>query len=121
MKEKVLAIALLIILPLAVILNTIILTAQIDETINAINSVKIEESGAKGKAESIFEDFSRKESFLSLTVSHDDLTNIEDCFTEMIGYLSVGDTKNAEVMRNRLIHSLEHLRRLSGFNIDAII
>ena len=40
---------------------------------------------------------------------------------EMIGYLSVNDTDNARVTKNRLISYLEHLRRLSGFNIDAVI
>lgn len=120
MREKVIAVTLLIIIPIAVALNTLLLTKQIDETIDAVTAIEIDKGEAKNEAERIFDDFSRKESFLSLTVSHDDLTNVEDCFTEMIGYLSVGDANNAEVMRNRLIHSLEHLRRLSGLNIDAI-
>ena len=49
------------------------------------------------------------------------MTSIEDCFVEMIGYISVNDIDNATVVKYRLKRSLEHLRRLSGFNIDAII
>ena len=121
MKEKILAIALLIIIPLAVTLNTIILTQQIEKMTNDVSRIDIKKTEAKNEAERVFEDFSRKEIFFSLTVSHDDLTNVEECFTEMIGYLSVGDSNNAEVTKRRLIYSLEHLRRLSGFNLDAIV
>jgi hypothetical protein len=39
----------------------------------------------------------------------------------MIGYLEIGDSDNARVVKNRLTHSIEHLRRLSTFTIDAII
>ena len=62
-----------------------------------------------------------KELFISLTVNHEDLTNIEEGFAEMIGCLSVGDTAGAQITKSRLIDSLEHLGRLSGFNFDAII
>jgi hypothetical protein len=34
---------------------------------------------------------------------------------------ALDDAKGASVVKNRLTDSLSHLRRLSGFNIDAII
>jgi hypothetical protein len=72
-------------------------------------------------AEEIKESFEESEGFISLTVNHEDLTNIEVCYSDLIGYLSVGMTKEAEVTKNRLVDALKHLRRLSGVNIDSII
>ena len=69
----------------------------------------------------LYDEFKKKETFISLTVNHEDLTRIEESFSEIIGYLSVGNADDAMVIKNRLLDSLEHLRRLSGFNIDSII
>lgn len=121
MKQKILAGVLLIVVISAVTANTFILLKQIDSCIEAVENIILEDSEAQNQAEMIFDDFLNKEKYISLTVSHEDLTSIEDCFAEMIGYLSVGDTENAQVTKSRLIHSLKHLRRLSGFNLDSII
>ena len=104
-----------------VVLNGLALKSKIEATIEEIASINIQESGTKVEAERIFDKFLEREHYISLTVSHEDLTIIEDCFCEMIGYLKVGDVDNAEVTKGRLLGSLEHLRRLSGFNIDSII
>ena len=104
-----------------VVLNGLALKSKIEATIEEVASINIQESGTKVEAERIFDKFLEREHYISLTVSHEDLTIIEDCFCEMIGYLKVGDVDNAEVTKGRLLGSLEHLRRLSGFNIDSII
>lgn len=104
-----------------VVLNGLALESKIEATIEEVASINTQESGTKDEAEHIFDKFLKREHYISLTVSHEDLTSIEDCFCEMIGYLKVGDKDNAEVTKGRLINSLEHLRRLSGFNIDSII
>ena len=103
------------------VLNGLTLKSKIEATIEEVASINTQESGTKDEAERIFNKFLNREHYISLTVSHEDLTSIEDCFCEMIGYLKVGDKDNAEVTKGRLINSLEHLRRLSGFNIDSII
>ena len=124
MKEKILAVVLLLAVTGFVITNVFLLDHKISETTRLVNTIQINENdltGTKREAERIFEVFNKYESYISLTVSHDDLTNIEDSFVDMIGYLSVNDVENATVAKSRLIHSLEHLRRLSGFNIDSII
>ncbi|MBQ8302197.1 MAG: DUF4363 family protein [Clostridia bacterium] len=121
MKEKIIAIVLFFLVVISVGLNTFFLAKQIKSVTDNVKSIDITSSGAKDDAEKLFDEYMKKERFISLTVSHNDLTTIEDCFVEMIGYLSIGDTDNAEVAKSRLIHSFEHLRRLSGFNIDAII
>ena len=121
MKEKILAVALLILVIAFVTVNTVILDKQIEEITESVSSLTINSENAKEGAEKIYDDFMKKEKYMSFTVSHDDLTSIEDCFVEMIGFILVGDISNAEVTKSRLISYLEHLRRLSGFNIDAVI
>ena len=121
MKQKILAVVLLVGVLIFVTVNCVILSKMIDEITDAVKKINVSEKDAKDSAEGAFELYNDKAEYFGLTVSHEDLTNIEDCFVELIGYLSVGDSKNAEVTKGRLISSLEHLRRLSGFNIDAII
>ena len=71
--------------------------------------------------EELFSDFERAEKFISITVSHDDLTNIEEGFSEMIGAARAGDTESLVITKSRLGHSLEHLKRLLSINLDGII
>ena len=106
---------------MVVVLNGLALKSKINSTIEEVTSFNIAENTPKEEAERIFDKFIKREHYISLSVSHEDLTMIEDCFCEMIGYLKVGDRDNAEVTKGRLINSLEHLRRLSGFNYDSII
>ena len=121
MKEKIIAILLLILILTYVVINTVMLSNGIEEITNSVKGLDVGNSNSKNEAESIYERYKDYETYISLTVDHDDITNIEDCFVEMIGYLSVEDSDNAKVTKGRLISYLEHLRRLSGFNIDAII
>ena len=121
MKEKIIAVILFFLVVISVGLNTFFLAREIDSVTEDVKAIDVTSSNAKANAEKLFYEYMKKETFISLTVSHNDLTTIEDCFVEMIGYLSIGDSDNAEVTKSRLIHSFEHLRRLSGFNIDAII
>lgn len=121
MKQKILAVVLLIGVIAFVTVNTIVLNKQIGATIARVESLSLEEENAESEARRMYDDYKKKEKYMSVTVSHDDLTSIEDCFVEMIGFLSVGDVQNAAVAKSRLISCLEHLRRLSGFNMDAII
>ncbi len=124
MKEKITAFCLFILVIGFVIFNTIVLDRQIDRLCDAAEKLEISDENigqSEKDARKLYEEFRKKETFISLTVNHDDLTDIEECFSEMIGYLSVGDADGARVTKNRLVDSLEHLGRLSGFNIDAII
>lgn len=121
MKQKVFAVILMIAVITFVSINTIVLHKQIEKIIENVSGLLLDGDDVEEKAKEIHSDYMKKEKYMSITVSHDDLTSIEDCFVEMIGFLSVGDTQNAAVTKSRLINFLEHLRRLSGFNIDAII
>ena len=123
MKEKIFAITSLTFIIAAIAFNTVKMHKDIDSIHNAVSEIKTHEGSEieKRMAESAYMLFKTKELFLGLTVNHDDLSNIEEGFAEIIGYLSVGNTDEATVTKNRLLDSLSHLRRLSGFNIDAII
>ena len=121
MAQKILAICLLVIVIALVITNTLILQNVTESLTEDVENLQLDSKGALDDAIKIDDNFKKKVSFIGLTVSHEDLTNIEDCFAEMTGYLTVGDSDGAKVAKYRLIRSLKHLRRLVGFNIDAII
>lgn len=121
MKEKIISITLLISVAIFSAVNTFILDKAITKTVDDLTNLRLSDDMASEKAQAIYADFQRMQGYMSITVSHDDLTSIEDCFVEMIAYLSVKDVQNAEVIKSRLVSYLKHLRRLSGMNIDAII
>ena len=124
MSTKAFAYVIFILILISVFVNTAMLQKQISEVISNVEELDLNEpdSAAVTKsAERLYDDFKKKESFISLTVSHDDLTNIESAFSELIGYLSVGEFGSAVATKNRLLDSLEHLRRLSDINLEAII
>ena len=121
MKQKIIAVCLFIIIVGFALANTLILQNMTDSMTDEVESLVIDDTQAKEKAKKLSEEFKSQKKYIGLTVSHDDLTNIEDCFAELNGWLAVGDTDNAEVVKYRLISFLGHLRRLVGFNIDTII
>ncbi len=122
MKVKILAAVILILVLLASALNTHFLLHSIDKIETSVEALSFEASAneSKSEAEALFESYKKAEGFLSLTVSHNDLTDIESFFSEMIGYLSVSDKDGAKMAKSRLIDALAHLRRLSGVNISSI-
>ena len=124
MKEKIIAFCLLFLVICFVLINTLVLDRQIKGLYDDTAKIEINDSdiqAAERSVRALYEEFKRREKFISLTVNHEDLTRIEESFSEIIGYLSVGNADDAMVIKNRLLDSLEHLRRLSGFNIDSII
>ena len=121
MKTKIFAVAVLVITLGFVTVNTCLLDGAIGDLYLEVEALDVWDEGALGRAREIYEGFGDSEAFISMTVSHEDLTSIESCFAELIGYLSVGEVKDAEVVKSRLLDSLEHLRRLVGINLDSVI
>ena len=99
---------------LLVVANSFVVRELIDGVIDDVENATSEEY------EDIFENFRRIEKYISLTVDHEDMMDIDLSFAELIGMAKVGDNEGAEVTKSRLRYSLEHLRRLSGMNIDSI-
>lgn len=64
--------------------------------------------------------FSECERYISITVSHEDLTNIEDLFSQYVAESYEGSSC-ASITKSRLINALSHLGRLSDINIDSVI
>ena len=121
MKEKIIALCVLALIVLAIAANAVILDKSIKETIDEVASLSLSAESSYSDAEQIYKKFKEKEKYISITVNHEDLTNIDQCFADMIGNLSAKDSEDAEVAKYRLVDSLEHLRRSCGLNIDSII
>ena len=123
MKEKIFAVVNILLIIGAVTINTVKLHRDIDLIYEEVSILDIgkEDASTMNTAKAVYEKFKRYETFMGLTVNHEDLSNIEESFAELLGYITVGDTEGATVTKNRLLDELSHLRRLSGLNIDAII
>ena len=121
MKEKIAALTLLIIISIAVITNTLTLEKQIKSIESEISRIDIYLQDSENELREIYERYKKKSNYFGLTVSHEDLMNIEETFVETIAYIDIGDTNSAMVAKSRLEYFLKHLRRLSGLNIDSII
>ena len=122
MKDKILAVILLVLTLSLVVTNTLLLKKEIGKIEDSVSALDTREGGSSDDdAKAIYDKFKEKETYISMTVNHNDLTNIEESFAELIGYLSVNDYDGATVIKSRLLDALSHLRRLTGFNIDAII
>ena len=114
MKSVRIAAVVLVLTVLLVIGNSIVVRELIDGVIEDVETAGPEEY------RDIFENFKRIEKYISLTVDHEDMMNIELGFAELIGMGEVGDEEGAQVTKSRLKYSLEHLKRLAGMNIDSI-
>lgn len=121
MMNKIIAAVIMVCVIGFVAANTVILDHMIGEMLENVEKLDFTNSDAKSEADAALEDFKAKEIYISLTVSHEDISNVKDCFCEMIGSLKAGDIDSANIAKYRLKSLIEHLRRLSGANIDAII
>ena len=123
MKIKITAIVIIVLVLSSSALNTLFLHNEIQRLISLTESLKPDEppESALADAEELRVEFMKVEKIMSITVNHNDLTDIEEIFSEMIGYLKVEDYDGARVAKSRLEDALKHLRRLTGLNIDAVI
>lgn len=121
MKYKIAAVILFFIIVIAVWVNTLMLDRNIGRLMDRIDKIDLAEESSFSDFKEVYDEYRIKETYFSLTVSHDDLTSIEECFVEAIGYIKNGDIESADVVKSRLRYFLEHLKRLSGLNIDSII
>lgn len=115
MKSVRIAAVLLVLVVAAVVANAIAVRNIIG---GILHEVEIASEDEYGK---IFEHYKNIETYVSLSVDHEDMMNIELAFAELIGAVDAGDEESVAVVKSRLKYSLEHLRRLSGINIDSIL
>ena len=114
MKSVKIAAVILVLTLTAVIANAIILRNLIDGL-----TAELEEADGE-EYEEVFEHFKRIKTYVGLSVDHEDMMNIELAFAELVGAADAEDEDSAAVVKSRLKYSLEHLKRLSGLNIDSI-
>jgi hypothetical protein len=124
MGTKILAVVILFLTVGFVCINTLLLERTIDGYLGEVEALVTDgeelAKSAKG-ARDLYERFSKSERYISLTVSHEDLTNVEAGFTDLISYLELGMSEEATAAKNRLEDALRHLGRLSVFSFDAIV
>ena len=105
-----------------VIINSVVLRSIIGDTITAVEGAEEKDTEiAKSEYGKIYKNFKQKETYIAITVNHEDMTNIEDAFSEVVGAADAGDLEGMITAKNRLIDALRHLKRLSGINIDSIM
>ena len=122
MKVVKIAYSILCISLILVVVNSIVLGKVIDSISEMVENADYDDAKEiKKEFEEIYEVFRKKESYIALTVSHDDLTNIEDAFAEVIGAADANDMASVTTAKCRLSDALRHLKRLSGINIDSIL
>ena len=122
MKPMKIASAALLFLLALVILNSIYIGSITEFFADRIKEIETDElSVTANEIKKIYADFKKNEKIISITVSHDDLTNIEESFADIIGAAEAGMAANVITIKSRLEDALRHLGRLSGINLDSII
>ena len=107
---------------LAVIINSITVGKMIDSISEELHHAEEEDpASARREYERIYDKYKKYETYISLTVDHDDLSNIEDAFSEIIGAAIAEDVVGVITTKSRLTDYLKHVKRLSGINIDSIL
>ena len=122
MKLKKFAYAVLVCTVVLISINAFALGRIIDSVTAAVTEAEEKDTdAAENEYTEIYENFKKKERYISLTVNHNDLMNIENSFAELIGAARADDQESLVIAKSRLIDALGHLKRLSGINLDSIL
>ena len=107
---------------ISVILNSLYISKTTEKFADRIKETDTEDLTAAAEIlKDTHRDFKKAEKFISITVSHDDLTNIEEGFADIIGAAEAGMTVDVITIKSRLEDALRHLGRLSSINFDSVI
>ncbi len=104
---------------IAVILNSIFLGILLENLINECQSIP-DKCESLSDYEQLYQRFKDLHKFISLTVSHEELSEVERDFAEIIGAAKADDKESLIIAKSRLVTTLSHLRRLSLMNIDSV-
>jgi len=121
MKSVRFAYAVFAILSLAVIINSVAI-GKITDILNEkiIAAEERDMKLAEKEYTEIYEKYKSYELYISLSVDHDDLSSVEDAFSEIIGAARADDAAGVITTKSRLTDYLRHIKRLAGINIDSI-
>ena len=109
----------LVLLTLAVSINSLALDYNIEAILTRISSTD-ESYLSEEEYQNIYEDFTKRERFIAITVSHGDLTDIESSFADLLGAARAKDDKSLIIAKSRLEKSLLHLKRLVGISWESV-
>ena len=122
MKAFRIAVCSLVLLIVAVFVNSAYIKNLTAEFANEVDKINESDPDAASKElTELFSKFKKAEKVISITTSHDDLTSIEESFAEMMGAVNTKDMNELIKIKSRLKRAFEHLGRLSGINIDSVI
>ena len=121
MKSVRFAYTVLVLLILAVVINMVLVKNSVGRLLDEVKAAE-EENTEKAALEysEIYESYKERELFISLTVSHEDLSELEIAFSELIGAAKADDKSSLLIAKSRLTDRLWHIKRLSGINIDSV-
>lgn len=117
MKVKICAGVILAVTLLFVILSNVYSVTAVKSIEKELAQINIYESDAYKKLAVVYNEYTDQCGFLSLTVNRRELSEIEDCFTELCAYLRADMKKEADVAKDRLKSALGRLRQSLGVNI----
>ncbi len=72
------------------------------------------------KVQAFREEYTRFETYISLTISHEDLMDIRLSIAEMEACAEGDDRQSFLQAKSRLLDTLMHLRRLNGFSLYSL-
>ena len=111
----------LFLLLLSVILNSIYIGNFTERIYSLSRAETVEDIDAfKGTFQKIKDIYNNNEIFVSLTVSHEDLTNIEEMLSEIEGAITAKDKDAVIIAKSRFESAVLHLGQLSALNIESI-
>ncbi len=103
-----------------VVVNSLLISHNIDIIIEKLKNIP-DKASQKEDYKKLFDEYMKAQHFFAITVNHDDLTNIEGDFYEILGAAEADDDDALKIAKSRLIGSLAHLKRLTAINIDSIL
>ena len=82
---------------------------------------EITDADGKENATALYESYKGDRWLLSVCVADGLIFDLENAFGEWCDSLNAGLPEEAEIAKSRLIRNLSHIKRLSGFNLKAIL
>ncbi len=122
MKMHHAAIAILCAIVLFVVGNSLYITSTVDEYLNDWKATSTPEDvkDLLPKVQAFREEYTRFETYISLTINHEDLMDIRLAIAEMEGCAEGEDRQGFMQAKSRLLDTLMHLRRLNGFSLYSL-
>ena len=122
MKSAKIAAAVLIILITLVFLNSFFISNLANKFAEKLEKIDLgSEDFAYEELKALKNEFETRRIWITLTVSHDDISSIEEAFSDIIGAALAKERSEMIITKSRLENALRHLGRLSAINIDSIL